>query len=126
MPKFPLRVMIVDDHPSFWEAAQWTLSQDSRFEVVAKVKRASEAIERLDHEAVDLILIGLRLPDASGIKTARRLRARHRNITVILVASDLQEEHRRQARRADIHACLLKDEFSVETLSQALTLPDVG
>ncbi len=118
--------MIVDDHPSFWEAAQWTLDQDSRFEVVAKVKRAGEAIERLDREAVDLVLIGLRLPDASGIKTARRLRARRRNITVILVASDLQEEHRRQARRADIYACLLKDEFSLDTLSQALTLPDVG
>ena len=126
MPKFPLRVMIVDDHPLFWEAARWTLNQDSRFEVVAKVKRASQAIERLDREAVDLILIGLRLPDASGIKTARRLPAHHRNITVILVASDLQEEHRRQARRADIHTCLLKDEFSLDTLSQALTLPDVG
>ena len=121
---FPLRVLIVDNHPDFWQAARWALEQDARFEFVAEVTNAAEALRLAAQESIDLVLLGLRLPDLNGFETARRLRAQKRELTIVLVASDLQEEHRRQARRADIRACLVKDEFNASLLAEVLALPD--
>jgi DNA-binding NarL/FixJ family response regulator len=122
---FPLRVLIIDNHPDFWQAARWALDQDPHFSCVAEVTSAEEALQRLEQEPIDLVLLGLRLPDSNSFETARQLRSQQRALQIVLVAADLQEEHRRQARRADIQACLVKDEFNAALLAEVLALSDV-
>lgn len=94
----PIRVLIVEDDFAVARLHQRFLEQMDGFEVVGAELTAQSAAERLTVGDVDLVLLDMYLPDASGLQLLRRLRAASgQPLDVIMVTASPEPELVRQA-----------------------------
>ena len=87
------RLVLIDDHAVFREGMRALLAPESDLEVIGEAANAREATLLLEHEPVDLALVDLKLPGASGIsiiQEVRRLQPKCR----VLVLSMVEEPYR--------------------------------
>lgn len=87
MDRSPLRLMLVDDHEIVRMGLRTLLEDQPDLAIVGEATTAAEAIAEADHCLPDLILMDVRLPDASGVEACREIRARHPAIRVIMLTS---------------------------------------
>ena len=116
-----VRVMIVEDEPSFQELVQLVLSLDPKFEVVRTAGSGEEAIEGVDSLGLDLVLLDFRLPGIDGIETAKRLKEQRPDIKIALVTAHSEEVLGRLAIAADILEVIPKGSFSLERVDRLLS-----
>lgn len=69
-----LRCLIVDDNPSFLDAARILLGREG-VDVAGVASTSAEALRRAEELAPDLVLVDVVLGDESGFNIARRLGA---------------------------------------------------
>jgi DNA-binding NarL/FixJ family response regulator len=81
-----VRVLIVDDHPSFRASAR-SLLESEGYEVVGEAADGAEALTAAAQLAPDLVLLDVQLPDIDGFEVARRLAESTRPPQVVLTSS---------------------------------------
>jgi two-component system, NarL family, invasion response regulator UvrY len=81
-----VRVMVVDDQPSFRRAARALIRATSGFEAVGDAASGGEALERADQVRPALVLMDVYLPGMDGFETTRRLTDAHPDCVVVLVS----------------------------------------
>jgi DNA-binding NarL/FixJ family response regulator len=64
-----VRVLIVDDHPSFRATARAVLAADG-FDVVGEAEDGAAALEAIERLRPDLVLLDVQLPDMDGFTIA--------------------------------------------------------
>lgn len=110
-----VRLLVVDDEPSFRLLAKLVLEDRPEYEVVGEAGDGEEAIERAARLRPDVVLLDLNMPVMNGLKALPRLRAASPSsiVVVVSVARDQQELH--QAKMAGAHGFIDKalpnDEF---------------
>jgi CheY-like chemotaxis protein len=69
-----------------------------------------EALEKIEEEKPDLILLDIQMPRMDGFETCRRVREReeNRNIHIIVVTAMGQDEDAEQAIKAGANECMGK------------------
>jgi DNA-binding NarL/FixJ family response regulator len=67
-----MKVLIVDDHPSFRSAARLLLEHEG-FEVIGEAEDGLTGIERTTQLSPDLVLLDVNLPDLDGFDVATRI-----------------------------------------------------
>ncbi|HYJ52903.1 MAG TPA: chemotaxis-specific protein-glutamate methyltransferase CheB [Allosphingosinicella sp.] len=83
----PLRVMIVDDSTVARAVLSRMIGSHDEFEIVAVAGSAHEALEALKAVRVDVILLDLEMPGASGIEALPELIRKGRGARVLIVSS---------------------------------------
>ena len=68
----PLRCLIVDDNPSFLEAAR-TLLEREGLTIAGVASKGAEALQKAEALRPEVILMDISLGDESGLDVARRL-----------------------------------------------------
>jgi len=81
-----LRVLVVDDHPSFRSCARALLTAEG-FEVVGEAENGAAAIALAGELEPELVLLDIQLPDIDGFEVASRLLARDGDLKIVLVSS---------------------------------------
>ena len=109
-----IRVMVVEDEPTFQELVRLVLSLDSRFEVVHTAATGEEAVEELPQASPDLVLLDFRLPGIDGLEVARRMMEQRPNITIAMVTAHTEEALVRLAKEACIAEVIPKSSFSLD------------
>jgi DNA-binding LytR/AlgR family response regulator len=61
----------VDDEPTAREIMQLLVNQINELEIVSVCKNASEVIEILNNESIDILFLDINMPDMSGITLAK-------------------------------------------------------
>ncbi len=80
------RILIVDDESRFRDSLLLLLAApDREFHTCAS---GAEALVALESQDYDLVLLDLRLPDATGLDILEWLNRNHRSMTVIVVSAD--------------------------------------
>ena len=79
-------VLIVDDQAAFRRLARALLEADG-FVVVGEAGDAAQALEAAHRLAPDVVLLDVRLPDASGVEVARLMLAWSAPPTVVLTST---------------------------------------
>jgi DNA-binding NarL/FixJ family response regulator len=88
-----IRLLIVDDHPVVRAGLISMLRRQSVLKVVGAVESGAAAIAFAGRNAVDVMLLDLRMPKLNGIETLQALRQVHPTPRVIILSSfDFEEE----------------------------------
>lgn len=78
-----IRVLLVDDETSFVETLGRRLGL-RRLQVLTAAS-AAEALETLDREEVDVVVLDVRMPGMGGIEATKEIRSAHPTVEVILL-----------------------------------------
>ncbi len=101
-----IRILIVDDHPVVRRGIVSLLSNHADFAVVGEADSVKSALELVEQQAPDIILLDVRLPDESGLDLLPQLT--DRNTKVLILTSFDDEEHIRVALQRGASGFILK------------------
>jgi DNA-binding NarL/FixJ family response regulator len=105
---FPIRILIVDDHPVVLAGLTSMLSTQPDFEVVGSASSGEEALQMLRLGTADVMLLDLRMPGMSGIDTLLALKANHIHVRPIILTSFETDEDIYRSVQAGAQGYLLK------------------
>ena len=86
-----IRVAVVDDHPMFRMGLATAIAEMDGIELVGEAEDASAVDELVRSAGPDVVLLDVRLGDASGLEVNRRLAADHPAVRVVMLT--MSEDH---------------------------------
>lgn len=104
----PIRVFLVDDHPVVREGLRSLLASFSDIQVVGEADDGFAITSQVEASQPDVLLLDIRLGNASGIEIARLLRRDQPSVKIIILTTYDDAEYLQQALAADVHGYLLK------------------
>jgi DNA-binding NarL/FixJ family response regulator len=114
-----MKVLIVDDHPSFRASARRMLEAEG-FEVVAEAGTGAEALQAADAWRPELVLLDVHLPDAQGFEVAERLTANGSSPAIVLTSSHDASDLGPLVERSGARGFIPKSDLSGEALRRLL------
>ncbi|MCQ4295959.1 response regulator [Pseudomonas stutzeri] len=114
-----MRVLIVEDDPMVMRLNVDYLARLDGIELVGQCESVPAALETLEREAVDLLLLDVYLRNRSGLDVLRHLRAQDRNTDAVLITAASEIETVRAAQRLGARDYLVKP-FSFERFRDAI------
>lgn len=91
--KFPIRLLLVDDHEIFREGVKSILRDRQDFEIVGEAGDGYEAVRLAEELHPDIILMDIMMPECSGLEATRRIiRELPGAKIVILTVSELDDD----------------------------------
>ncbi len=112
-----ISVLLVDDHPVVIEGLRKLLEAAGDIEVTSTARDAAAALAAAKTYKPDVILLDLRMPGATGIQAARRLREQEFEGAIIVLTSYGDQAYVRQALEAGADGYLLKSTPADELIS---------
>lgn len=103
-----MRVLLIDDHALFRIGLQELLERRG-IEVVGAVGDCRAGRELAASAQPDVVLLDLRMPEASGLKVLRKLRETHPDLPVAMLTTSADERDVIESLREGAHGYLLKD-----------------
>jgi DNA-binding NarL/FixJ family response regulator len=80
-----LRVAIVDDHPMFRLGLAAAIEEMDGIELVGEAQRADQVLALVESASPSVVLLDVRLPDASGLEVNRWLAEHHPEVRVVML-----------------------------------------
>lgn len=87
-----IRLMVVDDHEVVREGLKTVFELEDDIEVVAEAGSGEEALARLKHLEVEVVLMDLLMPGMGGIEACREIRSRYPQANILMLTSSSDEE----------------------------------
>ncbi len=118
-PKASITVLVVDDSYSARLALQLAVEQ-AGYECVTAID-GIDAIEVMEKQRPDLVLLDLEMPRMNGLEFSRHLRANvdTREVPIIMVTSRSSRKHRQQAEAAGVNDFVTKP-FAADVINTLL------
>ncbi len=91
----PVRVLVVDDEPPIRRFLRTSLSAQGYH--VLEAETGGEALDLIDRNSPDVVVLDLGLPDMDGVEAIRRLRDRGLTIPIVVLSSRTDETGKVQA-----------------------------
>ncbi|HEX5095952.1 MAG TPA: response regulator transcription factor [Acidimicrobiia bacterium] len=114
-----IRVLIADDHALFRRGLELVLGGEPDIEVVGEAEDGIAAVERAGDLNPDVVLLDVRMPGATGIEAARRIRSAMPNVKILMLTVSEEEDDLFASIRAGANAYLLK-EVAIEEVPDAV------
>lgn len=117
-----LRVVIVDDHPVVRRGLRAVLGGQADMAVMAEAGSAAEAAAVLARARPDVVLLDLRLPDASGTEAIARVLAAQPGVRILVVSSYGRPGDVRSALEAGAMGYAVKDAADQDVVGAVRTV----
>jgi DNA-binding NarL/FixJ family response regulator len=114
-----IRICLVEDQTIVREGLRALLRLNADFAVIAEANDGEEALEVIEREKPDVVLLDLRMPRLDGVGVLRKLRERGLTAPALILTTFDDDAMLFDAVRAGAKGWLLKD-VSLERLSSAI------
>ena len=104
----PIRVLLADDHALFRAGIRALLEKVPDFVVVGEASTGREALELIQAESPDVVLMDISMPDLNGLDVVRQLGKDFPEVRCIILSMHADEEHVWQALQAGAAGYLVK------------------
>ena len=114
------KLLIVDDEIDIREYAKRFFTK-RKIEVIT-ASDGPEALEIIEREKPDIVLLDISMPKMNGLEVLKRLRANRNDVDVVMVTSSNDEESVNEANswgiRGYIHKPLILEELEKKVMSE--------
>ena len=111
-----LRVLLVDDHDGFINAAMRHFRKVEWLEVAGTAGNGLEAIERSEALRPDAVLMDLAMPEMGGLQATRLIKAQDDPPYIVIASHFDDAEHREHAMRAGADGFVSKLSYLQEVM----------
>lgn len=116
MSATPIRVLVVDDHEVVRRGFRALIDEFEDMEVVAEASNGIEAVQLVEHEEPDVILMDLLMPEMDGVEATRQISAAGTKARILVITTYSGDDHVIPAIKAGAHGYLLKDSGSTQVV----------
>lgn len=110
-----IRIVLADDHVLVRDGIKSLLEEQPDMEVVAEASDGKEAIDILEKDLPDLLIVDIRMPEMNGIEVVKKIRDNKWDVKTLVLSMHDSEEYVVQSVQAGADGYLLKgsskDEF---------------
>ena len=107
MPK--VRIVLADDHTVMRSGLKLLLEREAGFTVVGEAPDGREAVQTVDEQSPDVVVMDMAMPNLNGIEAAVRIVDSHPRTAVIILSMHSDERYVLRALKAGARGYLLKD-----------------
>jgi signal transduction histidine kinase len=120
VPTTTSRLLIVEDQPDFAAVVAAMLRKAGRPWDICQSQRVAEALDHLAAGAIEVVLLDLRLPDASGFDAVDRMVSAYPDVPIVVMTS-YDRTMAAGALQRGAQDYIVKDDLSPEILSRSLS-----
>lgn len=108
------RIVLAEDHLIFREGLKALLDRKTDLSVVAETGDGLEALDLIQIELPDILIVDLSLPGLDGLEVTRRTKKLSPSTRIIILSMHDSDEYVVRAFRNGAHAYVLKNESMVD------------
>jgi two-component system, NarL family, response regulator len=90
MPSPGLRILLIEDDELFRLGLHVRLQQETGLEIAAEAEDGETAIDLVNQQPFDVVLLDIGLPGIGGIETCRQLKQQHPQLPILVLTSHYQ------------------------------------
>jgi len=111
------KIIIVDDHPIVREGISTLLNHESWISIIAQVSDARSALNAIDHERPDVMIIDIGLKDIDGLELTKEITSRYPEISILIMSMYDEMLFAERALRAGAKAYIMKQQGTDELVN---------
>ncbi|NOT03111.1 MAG: response regulator transcription factor [Anaerolineales bacterium] len=115
--KFPIRVLLADDHVVLRSGLRLLLTSQNEFEVIGEASSGTETLSLAEQLQPDLILLDLSMPVLGGLDALPTLRKLVPSTRILILTMHDDPQYLRQALKLGASGYVLKKAADAELLS---------
>lgn len=101
------RILLADDHPMIASALDMLL-RGTDYEIVGRARNGGEALDLVERDKPDILLLDVNMPVKSGIDALRKLRRDRNNSKVVLLTAGMDDPQLMAAVELEPNGMVLK------------------
>ncbi|MFN7139045.1 MAG: response regulator [Limisphaerales bacterium] len=110
------RILIVDDHPLLRQGIAELINNEPDLEVCGEAEDPHKAIDQLEKQNPDIIILDISLKGASGIELLKNIKVRYPRVLVLILSMHDESVYAHRALRAGAAGYIMKQEASEKVL----------
>jgi two-component system, NarL family, response regulator len=91
MPSTPIKILLVEDDELFRLGLRVRLQQETELEIIAEAEDGETAIELVNQNPLDVVLLDVGLPGIGGIEACRQIKQQNPQLPVLVLTSYSQK-----------------------------------
>lgn len=115
------KILIVDDHTVVRQGLVLLINQEPDLVVCSEAENASQALEAIENQQVDLVIVDISLDGPNGIQLTERIKSQHPQLPVLVLTMHDEELYVKRAFQAGAKGYITKHE-AAETIIIAIRL----
>lgn len=116
------RILIADDHAIVRAGLRALLHAETDLELIGEASGGYEAIDLVEKNAPDVLVLDLSMPDLDGISVTRNLKPRFPDLRILILTLHEDEALLKEAIRAGASGYILKRAAEAELVSAIQTV----
>ncbi len=113
------KILLVEDHKMFRDGIRAIIEQTDKYEIAGESANGISALEFLESNEVDLILMDIKMPVMDGIECSKKIIENKPDAKILAITMHEEEQHIRNMLKAGASGYILKN-AGVEILIGAM------
>lgn len=88
-----IRILVVDDHAILRKGLKQILDDTPDLRVTGEAGSGMEAVQKVQHEEFDMVLLDISMPDKHGIDVLKQIKQIHPNLPVLMLSMHAEDQY---------------------------------